>query len=120
MKNLVTLIGRILLSSMFIMSVINNLTGGFKGSVAYVKSINFPLPEVSVIGGMIIKSLGAYSLITGHLSQYILPLLIGFVILVTILFNNPLKKPDKLWKFMSLLGVIGGLLIVYQIDTNNL
>ena len=111
-------IARILLASMFALSVFKNLTGGFKGSVNYVKSINFPLPEASVVGGMIIKSLGSYSLITGHLSEYALPLLIGFVILVTILFNNPFKDPKNLWSFMSLLGVIGGLLIIHQIDTN--
>ena len=107
-------IGRILLASMFVMSVIKNLTGGFKGSVEYVKKTNIPLPELLVIAAMIIKGFGSYSLITGKMEKIALPLLIGFLIIVTILFNNPIKNPEKKWMCMSLLGVLGGLLIVYD------
>ena len=109
-------VGKILLSLMFIISVYKNINGGFNGSVSYVKSINFPLPMISVILGLIIKCFGVYSLLTGHYVNIALPLLIGFTILVTILFNNPIKNKDKYWMFFSLLGVIGGLAIVYDIE----
>ncbi len=109
-------LSKILLSLMFIVSVYKNITGGFKGSVAYVKSINFPLPTLSVILGLIIKIFGVYSLLTGNYVNIALPLLIGFTILVTILFNNPLKHKDKFWMFFSLLGVIGGLGVVYDAE----
>ena len=39
--NIIERIGRICLSLMFLLSVGNNLAGGFKGSVAYVKSVKF-------------------------------------------------------------------------------
>jgi len=109
-------LGKLLLSLMFIVSVYKNITGGFKTSVSYVKSINFPLPAISVILGLIIKIFGIYSLLTGNYINIALPLLIGFTILVTILFNNPLKHKDKFWMFFSLMGVIGGLGVVYDME----
>ena len=109
-------LAKILLSLMFIVSVYKNITGGFKSSVSYVKSINFPLPTISVILGLLIKIFGVYSLLTGNYVNIALPLLIGFTILVTILFNNPLKHKDKIWMFFSLLGVIGGLGVVYDME----
>ena len=112
-KNL-DVLSRILMSSMFGLSVFRNLTGHFTNSVKYVKSINFPLPLLSVIMGMIIKTLGVYSLLTKKYVKYILPILIAFTILVTILFNNPIQYPDKFWMFFSLLGVIGGLINFYK------
>ena len=60
---------------------LGNITtpGKFLQSVKYVKSINFPLATLSVIGGLIIKSFGAYSLITKQYVDYAIPLLIGFL-----------------------------------------
>ena len=107
-------VGKLLLSAMFAVSVFKNATGGFKGSVEYVKKLKFPLPFWSTLVATLIKAFGAYSLITGHMEEIALPLLIGFLVLITILANNPFTYPDKKWMFMSLLGVIGGLLIVYS------
>lgn len=101
-------IGNVLLSLMYVLSVYENLNGGFKGSVSYVKSVKFPFPVISVILGMCIKAFGAYSLITGKHTKVALPLLIGFTILVTFVFNM-----KKKWKLMALLGVIGGLINIY-------
>ena len=107
-------IGKILLSAMFALSVFKNLTGGFKGSVEYVKILKFPFPVLSTLLATLIKAFGVYSLLTGKMEYIALPLLIGFLILITILANNPISYPDKKWMFMSLLGVIGGLLIIYS------
>ena len=112
-KNQINYLGKILLSSMFALSVLKNITGGFNGSVELVKKLKFPFPVLSTIIAAFIKAFGAYSLLTGQYIKIALPLLIGFMILITILANNPITYPEKKWMFMSLLGVIGGLLIVY-------
>lgn len=101
-------IGNVLLSLMYVLSLYENLSGGFKGSVNYVETVKFPFPVISVILGMCIKAFGAYSLITEKHTKIAIPLLICFTILVTFLFNM-----KKKWKFMALLGVIGGLINVY-------
>ena len=113
-KETLYFIGKILLSLMFALSVFNNINGGFKGSVEYVKILKFPFPFLSTLIATLIKAFGVYSLLTGKFQKIALPLLIGFLILITILANNPIKYPEKKWMFMSLLGVIGGLLMVYS------
>ena len=110
------ILGKTLLSLMFFFSVFTNLSGGFKDSVNRVESVYFPFPTAAVIIGMIIKLLGSISLVTGFMKELLLPILIIFLILVTIIFNNPLKYKNKLWMFLSLLGNIGGLIICYSIE----
>lgn len=111
--NLRRFIARILLSLLFLVSIIKNITGGYKNSIKYAKLNKIPYAELNVIMGLIIKTLGVISLISGLLMEYIIPLLIIYLIIVIIIFNNPLKQKDILWKFLSLLGVVGGLLLVY-------
>ena len=83
-KKNVHYIGKLLLSVMFSLSVFKNLTGGFSGSVEYVKKLKFPFPVLSTFFATLIKAFGAYALITGHMEHIALPLLIGFLILITI------------------------------------
>ena len=64
---------------MFALSVFNNVTGGFKGSVEYVKVLKFPFPVLSTLIATLIKAFGAYSLLTGKLERIALPLLLGFL-----------------------------------------
>ena len=113
-KKTIHYIGKLLLSVMFSLSVFKNLTGGFAGSVELVKKLKFPLPFLSTLVATLIKAFGAYALITGHMEHIALPLLIGFMTLITILANNPITYPDKKWMFFSLIGVIGGLMVVYS------
>tara|TARA_Y100000590_G_scaffold429841_1_gene542827 strand:- start:1586 stop:1945 length:360 start_codon:yes stop_codon:yes gene_type:complete len=110
------LITRILFSLMYGVSVYGNLfiPGKFNESINYVKSIGFPLPKLSVICGLLIKGFGVYSILTTNYINYALPLLIGFTIMVTILFNNPVQFPEKKWMFFTLLAVIGGLIRLYN------
>ena len=109
----INLISRVLLSSLFLVSGYKSLSGGIEGSVNYVKSVNWPLARLSVILATILKMFISYSLLTNNYLQYSIPLAIVFLIIVMYLFNNPLTNPDKLWMFLSLCGLIGGLLLLY-------
>jgi len=105
-------LSRILLSILLIGSIAGNISQ-FPKSVNMVKNINFPLPTLSVILGLVIKVLGIYSILTLRYIKYILPILISFIILVTILFNNPVNYPNKINLFFTLIGYIGGLIYFY-------
>lgn len=108
------LLGRVLLSSMFVVSVYENLTGGFNGSVEFVKSANVPYPQLSVFLAVLLKAYGSHALLTGKNIVEALPLLMLFLILMMYMFNNPTKDPKLKWKFYGLCGTLGGLLIVYD------
>ena len=113
------LVARVLLASMFILSVSKSLMGGFSGSVNFVKSKNLPFPLVLALAGLFVKAFGSYSLVTNRYTNYAVPLLILFLVTVIIVFNNPLVDSSKLWMCMALLGVIGGLLLVLEDNRKN-
>ena len=115
MKNSVYFLARLLLASMFAVSAVNNITGGFSDSVQYVASKQLPFPTVLAGLGLIVKIIGSVSLITGQYMSLAVPLLLLFLVTVTVIFNNPLADPSKKWMFFALLGVMGGLLLLLML-----
>tara|TARA_B100001094_G_C18133657_1_gene773729 strand:- start:494 stop:838 length:345 start_codon:yes stop_codon:yes gene_type:complete len=109
----IDLLSRILLSLMFGVSAYKTLSSGFEGSINYVKSVNWPMPELSVYLSFGLKLFVVYSLIMNKYLEYSIPLIILFLLIVMYLFNNPIKNPEKIWMFLSLCGFIGGLLLLY-------
>tara|TARA_B100000674_G_scaffold199911_1_gene163139 strand:+ start:472 stop:819 length:348 start_codon:yes stop_codon:yes gene_type:complete len=107
-------VARVLLASMFLLSVSKSVMGGFPGSVNFIKSKNLPFPLVLAIAGFAIKAFGSYSLLTNKHKKVAIPLLILFVATVIVVFNNPLVDESKLWMCMALLGVIGGLILALK------
>ena len=108
------LVARLLLASMFVVSVSKSLMGGFPGSVEFVKSKNLPFPMVLALAGLLIKAFGSYSLITNKHKKIAIPMLLVFLVSVIVVFNNPLLDESKLWMFLALLGVMGGLLLTLE------
>lgn len=109
--NIVHLLGRVLLASMFFVSALMSGLDGLKGSTALIASKNLPFPFVLALLGFVAKLLGSVSLITNTYTQYGVPLLILFLIIVIVLFNNPVQDPSKKYMFSALVSVLGGLIL---------
>ena len=56
----------------------------------------------------------SYSLITNKHKKIAIPMLLVFLVSVIVVFNNPLLDESKLWMFLALLGVMGGLLLTLE------
>ena len=110
----INFISRFLLSLLFLVSGFKSVTGDLEGSVNYVKSVNWPFARLSVILSIILKLFVGYSILTNNYIKYSIPMAIIFLIIVMYLFNNPITEPKKLWMFLSLCGLIGGLLLLYS------
>lgn len=108
----IQLLARVLLAAMFAVSAIGNVLGGFPSSVQYVASKQLPAPTMLAALGLLIKIVGSVSLISGKYMHLTVPLLLVFLVTVTVIFNNPLSDPSKKWMFFSLLGNMGGLLLL--------
>lgn len=108
------LIVRLLLAAMFVVSAFKGLTGGIGGATSYIKSKGLPMPAVLAVAGLVAKIFGSYSLITGQYEEYGLPILMLFVIVVLVVFNNPFTDSSNMWMALALLGVLGGILSVYN------
>lgn len=113
---MIKLVGRLLVASMFLISAIQSLLDGFKSATSLIASKNLPFPFVLAVLGFVAKLLGSVLLITPRFKLQGASLLIVFLLTVMFLFNNPIKDPSKLWMFMALVSVIGGLLLSMDID----
>ena len=120
MVSFVTLLGRILLALIFIMSGISKI-GGYAGTIAYMQGHGIPAAPFFLYVAVLVELGGGLSIATGFRARIGALVLVAFLIPTTYLFH---MKPafdaafnvvDKLQLIEALknLGLIGGLLMIY-------
>ena len=102
------LIGRILLSAIFLMAGIGKV-GGYSGTQAYMEAAGVPgilLPAVIAL-----EVLGAIAIIVGFKTRIVALLIALFTIAAALLFH---RAPDQIQQalFMKNLAIAGGFLIL--------
>lgn len=110
MNNLTNLIGRILLSFMFIMAGFQKI-GGYEGTQQYMDSMGVPgmlLPLVIIteLGGGILILAGLYT----RLAAVGLG---GFCVLAALLFHTDFANQMQMIMFMKNLTIAGGFAILF-------
>ena len=107
--NLATLIGRVLLSFMFIMAGYNKI-GGYAGTQGYMESMGVPGMLLPLV---ILLELGAgLLLLVGWQSRIMAFLLAGFTLIANLIFHTNFAEQMQSIMFMKNLAIIGGLLFV--------
>lgn len=108
-QNISTLIGRLLMSVIFIMAGINKI-GGYEGTQGYMQTMGVPgmlLPAV------ILLEIGAgAALLIGWKVKISALLLAGFTLLSALIFHNDFADQMQVIMFMKNLAIAGGLLFV--------
>ncbi len=112
----VPLVGRILLSFIFLWSVIGDL-GSWSGRTAYMASEGMPLPALFLAGAIALKAVGGVSLVLGYRARFGALLLLIFLVPTTLIFHAFWSVPQaqyasQLVNFQKNLGLMGGLLMV--------
>lgn len=115
-QNLLTLIGRILLAVMFVLSGIGKI-GGFAGTVGYISSVGLPMANVLTIAAIVVEIGAGIALIVGFKARWAAAALVAFTVAAAMLFHNYWAMPaDKQMlqqiMFMKNLAITGGLLLV--------
>ena len=115
-QNAMALIGRVLLALMFLLTGIGKI-GGFTGTVAYISSVNLPLPSVLAAGSLVLEIVAGVALIVGYKTRWAALALALFTIAAAVLFHNfwampPDKQMMQQVIFMKNMAVTGGLLIL--------
>lgn len=110
------LIGRILISAIFILSGISKLTDP-ASAVGYMDSVGVPSPGALVYVAGIAEVAGGLSLLFGFLARIGALGLIAFLCLTNYFFHNfwALPEPEakaQMVQFMKNLAIIGGLAMV--------
>ena len=110
------LLGRILLSAIFLMSGIGKI-GGFAGTAGYMASKGLPMVEVLLAITIVIEIGAALMIIGGYKARLGATALFLWMLPVTFLFHNFWAMPAdqqmiQQIMFMKNLGLMGGMLYI--------
>ena len=111
------LVGRILLSLMFLMSGLSKFSG-LEGTAGYIASKGLPMPQVLALLAAVVEFVAALMVIVGWRARWGALALIVFTLLASFLFHNFWAMPEaqKMMQqqaFMKNMAAIGGLLLVF-------
>ena len=116
MTDALSLIGRILLASLFLVSGYDKI-GAFAGTVGYIGSKGLPLPQVLAAATIGLEVLGGLLLVIGWKARWVALALAAFTIAATLLFHNYWTMPEaqrfvQKLMFLKNLAIAGGLLLI--------
>ncbi|MGY8769772.1 MAG: DoxX family protein [Pirellulales bacterium] len=114
----VTVLGRIMLSIIFLMSAVGNKIPNFTGTAAYMKMEGVPAPEFMLMGAIFFLIAGSLSIMTGFQARPGAGLLLIFLVLATYYFHDfwTIADPDQakmeMISFMKNMALMGSMLFI--------
>jgi len=113
---IVPLLGRILISSVFILAGIGKVRG-FSGEEMFVASKHLPMPAVALGIAMIIELFGGLAILAGLYTRFAAWIVFLYMIPTTFLFHNfwamqGAAHDDNILHFEKNMAIMGGLLIL--------
>ena len=112
----VPLIGRILISVVFLLSGFGKLSS-FGASAAFLASKHFPIPSAMLAGAIIVEIIGGLCLVFGFQARIAAFIMFLYLIPATLVFHNFWAmqggaRMDNQGHFLKNLAIMGGLLMV--------
>ena len=110
MKNLVDLIGRILISALFLLNGIFKISN-YDGTIGWMES--FGMPGILLIPAIILEIAGPVLIIIGYKTKLAAGLLSLFCIATAFIFHNDFANQMQLTSFLKNIALAGGFLILF-------
>ena len=110
MNDLLSLIGRVLLSAIFIAAGVQKFFG-YDGTLAYMAK--YGVPGVLLPGVIAIEFFGGLAILFGLGARLAALALAGFTIVAALLFHRDFADPMMIAMFMKNLAIAGGLLLLF-------
>ena len=117
-QGLVTVLGRIMLSTIFLMSAVGNKIPNFNTVAGYMESEGVPLPRVMLAGAIVFLIVGGWSVILGFKARWGAGMLLVFLILATFFFHDfwtfaeAQRQQTETIQFMKNLALMGAMLLI--------
>jgi putative oxidoreductase len=108
-QNLAELGGRVLLSSLFLISGLSKI-GGYTGIAAYMTSVGVPAALLPLV--IATELLGAIAIILGWKTRIVAFLLAGFTLLSALIFHNDFANQIQMVMFLKNVSIAGGFLLL--------
>lgn len=97
-QSIATLVGRIMLATIFLMSAIGNKIPNFDSVAGYMASEGVPMPKFLLAGAIAFLILGGVSIVLGFKARIGATLLLVFLVLATYFFHDFWTQPaDAMW-----------------------
>jgi putative oxidoreductase len=106
-----SLIGRILLSLIFIVSGIGKLMDP-AATMVYIESVHAPMPQVAYMVALIVELGLGTALLLGYRSKLAAAGIALFTFVTALMFHSNMADPLQVAMFMKNITIVGGLLIV--------
>jgi len=107
----VSLIGRILLSAIFLLSGLSKLAAPAM-MIGYISSVGLPLPQLALVVAIIIEVGGGLALIAGYRTRVVAAVLAAFSVITALAFHHALADQNQFIHFFKNIAMAGGLLQV--------
>ncbi|MFO1020121.1 MAG: DoxX family protein [Planctomycetales bacterium] len=117
LQGIVTVLGRIALSTIFLMSAVGNKIPQFSNVVKYMEANDVPAPQILLPSAIVFLIAGSLSVILGFKARIGATLLLVFLILATYYFHDfwtltdPQQVQMQMIQFMKNLSMAGAMLL---------
>ena len=107
-----SLLGRLMIATIFLMSVVGNKIPKFNDVAGYMASEGVPLPPVALVGAIVFLIVGSLSVIAGFKIRLGAALLLVFLVLATYFFHDfwnfeGQEQQMQMIQFMKNLSLMG-------------
>ena len=110
MINLIDLIGRILISVLFILNGIFKISN-YDGTIGWMES--FGMPGIFLVPAIILEIAGPVLIIIGYKTKLTAGLLSLFCVATAIIFHNDFTDQMQFTSFLKNIALAGGFLILF-------
>ena len=113
-----SILGRIMLAMIFLMSAVGNKIPQFSTVVAYMQSEGVPMASLMLVGAIVFLIVGSISLIAGFKAKIGASLLLVFLMLATYFFHDfwtfedAKEAQQQMIQFMKNLGLMGAMVLI--------
>ena len=109
MVNILDLLGRILITALFLLSGVFKISN-YDGSVDWMES--FGIPETLIIPAIILEVIGPILIIIGYKARIAAGCLSLFCIVTAIIFHNDFSDQMQFTSFLKNIALAGGFLFI--------
>jgi putative oxidoreductase len=113
----VTILGRLLLCTIFLLAAVGNKIPHFSAVVMIMESVGIPAPQFLLAGAIVFLLVGSVSVIVGYKARIGAALLLTFLVLASYYFHAFWKldgqaQQEQMIHFMKNLSMMGAMLFV--------
>jgi len=118
LQGVITVIGRILLATIFLMSAIGNKIPHHKQVAAAMTAEGVPVAQLMLAGAIVFLIAGSLSIIFGYKARIGATLLLVFLVLATYYFHDfwtfedAAQKQQQMIHFMKNMALMGAMLLI--------